>query len=272
MFNTIFSLREDNGFCSPKGPSFKWAPTYTTEFSGNKLRYKIPRHYTNMEIEPFGPLRYYNMLEGYNMESWHESLYPIRMKAFIDRNWSFCGDFFAGKRGVIMFDCLLTLPLDVPENVNFFHPRAFENYIAARLTSKYYDVFSVDRKRQIWNGPLNWQPLGWPIPAARYEMQGDPHELVSFLSFPVGKRHLIEFRSRVVRYFVPEDIKPTPHIDEWTDIKPFRELIDQVYKSVELTLSPQSEQERLEALQAAGSLELIKEFPPLIFEPPKKKI
>jgi hypothetical protein len=58
-----------------------------------------------------------------------------RIATVLMRQWDFYGDWFTGKRGGITMTADVISPTEVPEVLNYFHPRALEAGIADQLTS-----------------------------------------------------------------------------------------------------------------------------------------
>ena len=212
--------------------------------------------------------RYFDLQEWYGANYWKERGYPISTYQLIRCAYDFYGDNFTGVCGGIFFSGILIKPLNMTEGLNFFHPRALENFIASKITDDLGDKFLLDGK-QIWWGPSNWQPhLGWSIPCVRFEMQarGTGDNFRSYLCFPVSKHHIVQLVCDVHRHRPPLSLESKFTLDEWNDPKPYRELIDQIYSSVQVTLSPEAEAQRQEAIAGLQDASLVKEFPPFYWQ------
>jgi len=161
---------------------------------------------------------------------------------------------------------MIVSPADIPDGLNYFHPRALEAGIADYLTYFYDDDVWSDGS-QTWLAPVNWQPLtDFPCIAARFdanttrEMPTGPE---CYFVMPVSKQHLLIIYSKISRNNVFSDKKPKPTINEWIDLTPFLELANQVLDSVQVTLSPQAQADQEEALRGLEDKSLVKEFPPI---------
>jgi hypothetical protein len=272
MFNLPWELREQTEPISSKGPSFKWAPRYSCSLSGTQLTIKVPRNRYSVASREVKKLpRYYDVQEWYGATPWRERDYPIATYTLIKCAYDFYGDNFTGVSGSIFFSGILIKPLNMTEGLNFFHPRALENFIVSKMTDNFGDRFSLDGKIQEWNGPVNWQPqANWPIPAVRFEMQADQRcsgdDFESYLFFPVSRHHMVQLTCKVVRHRPPLNLKSKFTRDEWNDPNPYRELIDQIYSSVQVALSPEAENQRQQAIAGLQDASLVKEFPPFYWQ------
>lgn len=268
MFNLPWEWREQTEPIGSRGPSFKWAPRYSCSLSGTQFSIKVPRNRYSVASREVKYLpRYYDISEWYGTTHWKERDYPISVYVLIRCAYDFYGDNFTGISGSIFFSGILIKPLNVTEGLNFFHPRALESCIASLMTDDFSDSFSLDGKIQEWNGPVKWQSqTDWQIPAVRFEMQADQrcsgNDFESYLFFPVSRHHIVQLTCKVVRNRPPLNLESKFTRDEWNDPNPYRELIDQIYSSVQVALSPEAEIQRQEAIAGLQDASLVKEFPP----------
>lgn len=265
MFNLPWAFRDQTEPISSKGPSFKWAPRYNCSLSGTQFTIKVPRNrYSVASREVIKLPSAYDIHRGGGTEPWTDRGYPISTYQLIRCAYDFYGDNFIGITGSIYFAGILIRPLNMTEGLNFFHPRALENSIASKLTDNFGDRFLLSGE-QIWHGPINWQPqIDWNIPAVRFEMQsqGTDDNFESHLFFPVSKHHMVQLVCDVSRHRPPLSLESKFTLDEWNDPKPYRELIDQIYSSVQITLSLEAEAQRQEAIAGLQDASLVKDFPP----------
>lgn len=265
MFNLPWAFRDQTEPISSKGPSFKWAPRYNCSLSGTQFTIKVPRNRYSVASRGVVKVpRSFDLQEWYGADYWKELGYPVSTYTLINYAYDFYGDNFTGVTGSIYFSGMLIKPLNMTGGLNFFHPRALENSIVSLLSDDFGDRFTVSGE-QIWHGPNNWQPqMYWSIPAVKFEMQsrGAGDNFKSYLFFPVSNHHMIQLVCNVSRQRPPLSLESKFTLDEWNDPRPYRELIDQIYSSVQVILSPEAEAQRQEAVAGLQDASLIKDFPP----------
>jgi hypothetical protein len=266
MFNWSWNLRGQTGYLSPVGPNFSWAPTKHLYINDTHISVKLPKQQTVLPVQSI------TQSSPWRTDALDDRLYEFngvrsRSVTALMRQWDFNGPWFTGHLGGITMSAIVVCPADIPEGLNYFHPRALEAGIADQLTSWYGSKFSADRSRQKWHAPMNWRQChNFPGIAARFEavnalaQSRGPH---CFLAVPVAKTHFLLIAIRIDRSNVFSDIKPKPTIDEWIDPKPFLTLANQVLDSVQVTLSPQAQAEQEEALQGLNDKTLVKDYPPV---------
>jgi hypothetical protein len=274
MFYLPWCFRDQTEFLTPKGPNFSWARKKKFRINGTEISLVIPSNKTQAPIETVNPK------SNYDLEELQTKLYGVvgnewRSLNLIKRYWSFYGPWLTGKMGSVDMYAGIYSPKPAADALNFFHPRALENGIANFLTLKYGDQFPGNRDQQSWLTPLNWrQKNDVPCAVARFDAEIDRNVyndgIDSYLIFPVGKKHLFIAYCSIRRSAVFTDKKPLPKVDEWIDVKPFRELTNQVLDSIQIKLSPQAESDQKEALNGLEDKNLIKEFPPLKWTKPQK--
>jgi hypothetical protein len=279
MFNFSWALRDQSGFTSPQGPSFKWALWHHIMLSDVHIKLKVPRHNTRLPVESYdipGSVEIKNL----DFKNYERHSKKQRSAAVIYREWEFYGPWFTGSMGGINFSGSVISALKPTSGLNYFHPRALEAAIAEYLAVDYSHEFSPRDREQVWLAPVNWrQQPSFPCIAARFDVirPRAPHfGPYSYLIFPLTKTHYFVFECKMSRPPVFTDIKPEPALNDWIDPQPFLTLIDQVLNSVRVELSPQAKADQEEALRGLveHEKELVKEFPPLKWvasEEPKKE-
>lgn len=267
MFYWPKRIRNQTGFLKPKGPDFSESENKSFDISGTTISLEVPPNKTQSKIEAVDPKSEYDLTQlqtdvfGVEGGKW-------RSQEIIRRSWDFYGPWFTGILGSVDLYAGIFSPKQPTDELNFFNPRVFEAGITNYLTLKFGNDFSVDGDQQSWLAPQSWrQQHSISGIAARFDavVNKNVHDdgLVSFLIFPVGKKHLCIFYCVINRINVFTNKVPKPTVDEWIDQSPFIDLTNQVLDSVRVTLSPQALATREEALGEILDRKLIKRFMPL---------
>lgn len=271
MFNWSWKLRSQRDYLSPVGPNFDWAPTQHLYLNDTHISIKLPRQRTQLPVENI-TLKGSWDLDALDYKFYESNGVRRRSVAVLKREWDFYGDWFTGNRGGISMTANIITPMDVPEGLNYFHPRALEAGIADQLTSWYGDDFYGDNPQQTWHAPMHWRQCdNFPCLAARFEavntvVKSDGPDYYLFM--PLTKTHFLMLRCRISRNTVFSDKKPEPTVNEWIDLAPFVKLVNQVLDSVQVTLSPQAQSDQEEALRDLAEKSLVKEYPPIKWTAP----
>lgn len=266
MFNWSLELRKQTEFISPKGPSFDWAPWYNLNIQGTHIKIKVPNHKSVVSAEGDDTTTVPDLKTIYS-KRYDKNGISLHFYELIYRNWSFYGPWFTGSMGLIKMQASILSPVNIPEGLNYFHPRALEASIVDALTHAYGHLFSVDGKQQEWLAPMNWQPLKkFPCIAARFDVINNLSAKKGpdyFFVMPLSKHHYLNITFDISRAGVFTDKVPKPTVDEWIDREPFIKLVNQVLDSVQVTLSPQARADQEEALQGLDDKSLVEEFLPI---------
>jgi hypothetical protein len=267
MFYWPKRIRTQTGFLRPKGPDFTSAEKKHIDLSGIKISLRVPKNNTQSAICAVDPHEEYDLSQlrtdtiGIEGDKW-------RSQELIRRSWDFYGPWFTGHLGSVDFYAGIFVPKQPTNELNFYSPRVLEAGITNYLKLKYGNDFSLSGDQQSWLVPQNWrQQPNMPCLAARFDavVNKNVHDdgMVSFLVFPVSRKHLFIAYCVMSRINVFTNKVPKPSVDEWIDQLPLIELSNQVLDSVEVTLSPQALIEQEEALHSSDVKSLSKRFPPL---------
>jgi len=274
MFYWPKRIRAQTGFLRPKGPDFSAAEKKTVDLSGTKISFRIPQSNAQSKAFEVDPKNEYDLnqlqTDGFGVEGsrW-------RSQELIRRSWDFYGPWFTGHLGSVDMYAGIFLPKQPTNELNFFTPNVFEAGIKNYLSLKYGNDFSVQGDQQSWLVPQNWrQQPAMPCLAARFDamVNKNVHDdgMVSFLVFPLSKKHLFIAYCVMSRNNVFTTKVPKPSVDEWIDQSPFIELSNQILDSVQVTLSSQAQFDQEEALGNSVDKSLVKQFPPIKWSNPVK--
>ena len=272
MFYWPKRIRTQTGFLRPKGPDFKDAEKKTIDISGTRISVGIPQNNTQSKVGAVDPKSEYDLAQlqtdvvGLEGSKW-------RSQELIRRSWDFYGPWFTGNLGSVDMYAGIFLPKQPTSELNFFSPKVLEAGITNYLTLRYANDFCVERDQQSWLVPQNWrQQPNMPCLAARFDaiVNKNVHDdgMVSFLIFPLSRKHLFISYCVMSRINVFTSKVPKPTVDEWIDQFPFIELSNRVLNSVQVALSPQSQLEQEKALRDSNEKSLVKRFPPLKWKRP----
>ena len=271
MFYLPFKFRQQNQYCTPKGPNFKFAQRIQFSINGNTISLRAPRHRAG---KYFPSRRVRNARSQYQISDTpidpviHIEENDWGWTSVITRAWDFYGPWFTGQLGRVELYAYITHSKKIPENTSYFHPRAFENAIANYLTHSYGD--RLFQGRQDWFAPVDWQPApGFPCVAATFTAQPNKKTTYAdntyYLVFPITEHHLMVFSLSIERGRVYIGSEPQGDVDNWINRAPLDQLARDIIHSVSLSLSPETEELQRKALAGLSEEEaaLSKTFLPL---------
>ncbi|RYY77006.1 MAG: hypothetical protein EOO52_05815 [Gammaproteobacteria bacterium] len=274
MFYWPKRIRTQTGFLRPKGPDFSSAEKKIVDLSGTQIIFRVPQNNTQSSSCTVDPHNEYDLSQlqtdivGIGGDKW-------RSQELIRRSWDFYGPWFTGHLGSVDMYAGIFVPKQPTSELNFFNPRVLEAGITNYLTLKFGNDFSLSGDQQSWLVPQNWrQQPNMPCLAARFDAVVNKNVyddgMVSFLIFPLSRKHLLITYCVMSRINVFTNKIPKPTIDEWIDQMPFIELSNRVLDGLEVTLSSQAQSEQEEGLRDLENKFLVKQFPPLKWMSPTK--
>ncbi|WP_160154362.1 hypothetical protein [Microbulbifer sp. ALW1] len=259
---TRFEFRKRKGFCVPKAPNVLTAREYSYRLQGNKLLFRAPTqyHFFRPESEQLTSSWTDNDLENlsiHDLKTYNDTW--ISRTIFL-RKYALYGPWFTGEQASAIFSLTAVAPAIENPSINFLNPRAFETAISGLLTAEYGQTLSDDFSAD-YVAPMDWQPIkSLPVPAVRFLVQSEPWmQRVTYLCFPVSKNRILTFSFSHQQY-APGDFSKR---DAAISPKPAQELIDNIINSVQLTPSPELEQELAEIRKTCPDLSVSENFPPL---------
>lgn len=235
-------FRKHEGLCIPRGPSFASAKTVKANLLGNILQFRAPRHapVSTESIEEIKIVSSVYDLDGYSEQ--HDSMpsQSWESSAIFHRSWAFYGPWFTGHMGTAI--CHIEgISLSQPnDQLNFLHPRAFETAVLGYTTACWgHDLY--DKGTPHYQAPIDWQPLNQlPVSAVSFLMESTKVATYRrrYAFFPVSHDKIICFtfpyRQHCSGYQAELDKKISP--------EPMQELIDNIINSIQLTLSPETQE------------------------------
>jgi hypothetical protein len=168
----------------------------------------------------------------------------------------------------------LTRPCEPKVGISFFHPRAFElaviDYIDDILVTR-PDGWYNSNPRNIYRAPINWQPLDHlPGPAAYFYVDNVPEPILNhYFVTAVDDADLFCIGFRLdLKKTGPKHIPP----EEWVDQRNIKQLMFDIFNSLEIRLSPDVEAKRLKAIEGLKDPSLKKTMPVqnLTYQPPEE--
>ncbi len=238
-----FKLRDRPGSCTPVGPNFSAAKLLSVQLAGTHLQFRAPRH----DPSPYGRVRQIRMKKAYSLShprvlNWNmQPSQSWKSTKIFFREWSFCGPWFTGFMGDV--SCYLeVIELNEPNpTVNFMHPQALETAALAFLTATYgHSVYREKTGEMHYVGPLNWSTVEQlEVPSVQFNserlMNGAASERHVFI--PISRRHIAYFSIRTLQ----SASGTRKEVDKKVDPAPFKELVDNIVGSIQVTLSPEAQ-------------------------------
>lgn len=260
MLLPSIKLRKAVGCQKLVGPKISQAKKFTFCIDGTMITIRIPRHKTrlpsenrtvNREIQLRSNI--FNNLVS-NKPGW-------LAYAPLIRYWDFYGPMFTGVLGDVAFNASIIRPQEIKEGVSFFHPRAFEFIIGELLNYRFADKKYLGKPD--WKAPHQWHPIhDRSIVAAKYGVvrsngfRGDRY--LCFVT-PLADQLLFYIEASInVNSCTAEGGRLSTH-----DMSNMDQLIDDIFSSVDITLSPEAEQQRRKALDGLEDTSLVSDYPPL---------
>jgi len=273
MMNLPFKLRKQQGYCTPKGPSFERARPIRFAIDDTLIQFTAPKHRTKYKSnEARHPKSAYQLEKMIFRADSLDFVLDESWKGFspLYRAWAFYGDWFTGPLCEMTMSSSIITPASPQPGVSFFHPRAFEQAIADYLTTQYSK--HIFKGLSDYIAPVNWSPIdSLPCVAAYAEVAPNPKlswgdKKKKYLFFPITDQHLVYIvfqPSRFLNLSIEE-------LDKRVDPQPMEDLMHNIINSIQLTLSPEAQAQQSKALEDLEDTSLKKEFPPLKWTTPEQ--
>ncbi|WP_347332539.1 hypothetical protein [Marinimicrobium locisalis] len=275
MMNVRLKLREPKQLVVPKGPSFRWARTISSDLDGTLISFKAPRHSPRRANHlPTFPQRRYRSgsQSGGSMpfrSMYNEQKAEKGVKDHFDKleffyhAWAFNGPWFSGTVAELGMSFDFIKAINFPKSMSLFHPRAMEQVIGENLTFMYsYHLDSTRDYVQEFDAPVNWQPLHH-LPVNAVRMEAVPRNFSAhktrnqLVFFPISDNVMAKL------FFRPSRILglPRSELDKRVSVAPMYELMDNIINSIQLELSPEARAQQARALDGLENTELVKDYP-----------
>ncbi|MFK5948826.1 MAG: hypothetical protein QM500_08680 [Methylococcales bacterium] len=263
MMNVPFKLRQQEEFCTPKGPSFDSAKVIAFSINGSRVEFKAPKHKTSYssreQLKPKSPFTSENMIfRNYPDDSVKNNSW--KLFSILSRSWGFWGPWFTGAVAETSISVSLVQSINSNKS-SFFHPRAFENAIGNFLSQQYSHEFNSSHDKQYWLAPINWKPIKNGV---KFKVLPNPETFnSSFISeyaiFSISEDMLLVFT-----FWVEQHTTGTiADKDKLVDRKPLENLIKNIIDSIKIKLSPEAQAQKEKALAGLDDVSLSKVFAPL---------
>ena len=247
MIFPFLKFRKQKKPCIAQGPSIKHAPRWQATFFETKFSIAAP--YSNMagyepDRSPRGRYKTDNHSRAYGVSRWRDA-------CFLNRQYRYWGPWGVGKVNTMSCSAWFSQPQTPGEGTSLFHPRYFEFAVIDYIDDNFTNLPAEDLKVIAPNSiraPINWQVFKHlPGPAACFYVDTgttsthnyyfvtalDDHDLI-FLAFSLEPNH-----------FGPKNIPP----EDWVDMRNMKQLMLDMFNSLEITLSPDVEARRQRAIK-----------------------
>lgn len=234
----------------PYMPGLDTPERIVTDLSGSKLILELPPHYCSSGFEehksPVPSIDFYNSAL-YPKETVNS--YPFSNTTFIGRDWEIYGPIWkSGYEGSISFRAVVDRANCLPDGMSCFNPNHFEQVITRQL-------FRMGPEKPNFGeqlAPVNWRVENkgsWTLtgtPWISYEVHkkpdGDPTSFApaqysSYIVTPLDDRHYLRLMFHNLGYL------PAEYSNRFAD-----SVRDQVYRSIDLTLSASASRQQEAAL------------------------
>ena len=263
--NSPPKLREQNGYCVPKGPLFPFTSHLDFTVFGNRLQVRVPWHWSKYEGRKAlsAPRRYDKDtadFRPFNTDVVMDNSWQV--DSIMHRSWAFYGPWFSGALAELSMSVAILTPTEPKPGVSFFHPRAFEGAVGDFLTFRY--AKSVSHGCSDWLAPMDWSVITtqpcvaaslWVV--ANEEVTYPSKERRVFL--PLGDQYLLTFSFDIQRSAAGSSAE----IDNLIDPRPQLDLMTRILDSLVITLSPEAQAQQAKALQGVDHPALRTTFPPI---------
>ena len=255
---------------TPIGPDFKKAKQFKIDFNGTKIKISVPKHKSQI-YEPLDPDQKYD-LQSLNMPFYSSKSNDFLGFSPLIRAWNFKDK--NNKFDLLNCLCKFDIYSQYKKNheLSYFHPRTFENALASLLTFEYKAEFF--QGQQMWLAPCNWQEIKISQNRfAKFSVRSKPpinkRQKQIYFTTPITDHHFIVLWFEYNWNIPTEDFKTKHGKDkEMVNTSEVEKLIDNIIGSVNLELSPEAMLAKAKATEGLDDISLVKEFPPLKWDPP----
>jgi hypothetical protein len=245
------------------------------KFKNSLFSFSVPNSNRSVFGEPMSPSI---IPKGYGWDNYQTPYPESRWKdfGFLRRNYRFWGPWGVGDVSTMNCGGGVSRPCEPKAGVSFFHPRAFElaviDYIHDELTSRPEGWYEGGANPcHVYRAPINWQPLNHlPGPSAYFEVDTGPDSKYNhYFVTAIDDTDLLSIAFQLD----PEQSGPK-HIppEEWVDQKNIKQLMFDIFNSLEIHLSPDVEAKRLKAIEGLqdASLKKTMQVQNLTYQPPEE--
>ena len=267
----LFKDKTIEDVVTPTGPDFKKAKKFSIEFNNTTFEVSVPKHAAQSHYNPCNPR------ENYDIDKIKLPFASTRGNDFLAisilrRTWNFRERNI--NKNFIRCSFNLSIYSEYKENndLSYFHPRAFENALASLLTFEYKAEFF--QGQQMWLAPCNWQEIKISQNRfAKFSVRSKPpinkRQKQIYFTTPITDHHFIVLWFEYNWNIPTEDFKTKHGTDkEMVNTSEVEKLIDNIISSVNLELSPEAMLAKAKAIEGLDDISLVKEFPPLKWDPP----
>lgn len=242
------------------GPEISQGKDHVFELDNTKFNICIPRSNTKVSAESrtwTGKFQSENVsfeLARTGKPEWNAYV-PLT------RHWDFFGPKFTGKFGNVTLSLGIIRPKNEGNTTSAFHPRAFEFFMGDYLTYSFADVMQQGSPQ--WKAPFKWEPvLVGGIQGVKFSIEhanGYQGTRYRCMACPIADKQILYLEARLFSHTVSStDGENTIH-----DMASMDKLIDDIFDSVKVDLSPEAAAQQEAAMEGLEDRSLVKEYPPL---------
>lgn len=239
MFYFPLKLRRPTKQVVPKGPDFNSATSVEIEIGDSLVVVKLPPHrpsYHKGDVELFPPQNF----DIYNSSNYEvdERIGTWQIAGVMYRGWPFIGPSFTGKVGSLSCG-IRVLRHENPDRLSLFAPSVLEKTVTDLLTLEFgEEKFEYEA---CWQAPVNWRVHhSLPVPAISFDiLPTGGGNAETRLVFPI-------VRDTILSIEFPQHQNTVGGLEEKDALisrAPMQTLIRQIIDSVQVTLSPESQEQ-----------------------------
>ncbi|MFL0797196.1 MAG: hypothetical protein K6L73_06855 [Cellvibrionaceae bacterium] len=240
--------------CVAKGPSISSAIQYKGDYQGSSIVLALPK---SNHKNPSPDIQFSGSY-GQGSQSASHSDRRWREEGYMTRGYRFWGPRGVGEVHELSAEGWFASMREPKEEMSLFHPRAFEwaviDYVEDRLVNKPKERWATSSPNTI-RAPIFWQPFDHlPGPAAFFHIDTGSTTTPNYYFVTVLDDNDLLFVGfdLDVNRFGPKHIPP----EEWVDMRNMKQLMFDIFNTLEIELSPEAEARRKKAIEGLDDTSL----------------
>ena len=270
----LFKNKPIEDIVTATGPDFSKAIQFEIDFSGSKFNISAPKHNAEAHFNPCDPKTSYDLTTIQLPFSSSDGNNFLGL-SILRKNWRFIDIKTREKLALCTLNLSIESEFKKDKNISYFHPRTFENVIANRITFR-HGIERTHDDRQFWLAPTDWNES--EIGENRFAFfkvipQPDIKRNENHIYFltPISDNHFITLWIEISWKKATKEFEEKHGKDkEMVNTSEVEKLIDNIISSVNLELSPEAMLAKAKATEGLDDISLVKEFPPIKWDPPTK--
>ena len=259
--------------CVPIGPNFNKAKWVQIDFSGTKVKIKLNRDSPEYwDMEPEHPLKFYDINNPSTFRG--EKLWgDFITRRCLLRRYGFRGPIFSGYAAEICCVYSFSRVVSADKNYSLFNPEVFQEVIDQRIIQRYKSEVLRLYGRNKADAPVAWrvmQVTDAPLPAVCFIHEPAPEIAdirVITMNFPLSHNIMVNINCEIAQIMGGDQAER----DYFIKPEPMLKLVDNIYQSVQVELSPEAKADLLDVQARNPKAKLSQHREPLNLMTPEQE-